>query len=544
MIQELARLIPTHSEIFVEATSVDTFHKLPTVLECEKPIYCTTSLPVLLRRSTEKTVYLRTSDLLQVILESFDSLPFSLVIMHTCETYDPSWFLIVDLLEYYRKTKKTLSPKTIFVGISPDRKANIMLKQAETLIQFDDLSDNRNKRYDRIKALVKQCKGTIGIIVPTNNHVQMISQQIGKCRKLLDDTVGSFHRITVCTVNSCQWLSPVDVVIDMMLAPVKTVGMIRVTNHNRLITKRESNAHRLLAKQLYIPMCSSKVYESLPETTVISPCPYVLEKQALLLKSHDLPLDIIQANLSMLHDYRLISRSLTQSGKFCLESPLDVRKSLIIYFMHIRRSPYLFLHLAVLCTVDVYDSNLFRWPKRTENETVDFLTLHERVTYYETTFGGYSDITTLYNIWLALIQRGDPLDTGNLKSFCNEHTLSFYTLKRALNLAKECMDLIDVSIPSSADTNALANELFRYLEVLMPETKATVSYRGCKPVLLNANDTYEINDKSVRKMHICNNQQYYILASKEMINKGMTLKCATLIHAMEGDDDVDSVFSE
>lgn len=552
MLQQLASLIPKNSEIFIECVNAfDIFRKLPDMLDCEKSIYCTSSLPLMLCESDDNAVYLNTADLLSEIMDSMNSLPFSIVIMHVTDITDPSWNLIVDLLRYYRKTRKTLSPKTVFIGKSSSMypcDAAITLKQATSEIQFDHLSDIRNKRYERISSLVKRYSNkTITVIVPTDTHVKLVSKYIGLCNKLRDDAICSSNaKVTICTVNNCHFVNGSDIVIDMMLAPVKNTGIINVTNHTRLITKGESNVHRLLADYLYIPMCSNKVYESLPDEVDTKQSIYTLEKHALLLHSHGLNATDILGEFQVLHDYHLVSLGkLTHAGKFCLECPLNVRKAMIIYFMHVRKSPHLFLHLCVICTTEVFDSNLFRWPNRTSNETLDFLATHDKITYYETNFGGYSDITTLYNIWLAVIKQ--PFTINNIKAFCYKHELSFYTLKRAFNLINQCLSLgISNHRSIDADTSTLANELFRYLEVIMPETKASVSYRNGKPVLINGEDTYEINDKSVHSMHIGSqlDQDFYILASKETINKGMTLKCATLIHATDDDCDTDSILSD
>lgn len=598
MLSELANLIHTNSQIYIETLNTyQLFLSLPNTLECEKAIYCTSSSDHYvqngyLNQATDnvgylslvdqhepynvKIVYCTTDVLLQRILfflsryKNDTSAPWfcSVIIMNICDVVDPNYQLIVQLLDYYRHINNTISPKTIFLGKCSYIPATITLRKKIAPIVFDDIYETKAKYHKYIVDVIGKYEGTVTVIVPDDKNIQQLASLMGSDlrsqTKLMTNDINNVAvflpmRITICTSNTIQYVDESDIIIDMLLAPVKHPSLLNVCNEYRLVTRGEALSHWSGAKLLYLPLCSEGAFINLP-TTMIEPC--ASEKQLLMLQYHGLSVEHVfpKQDVVKLKDYRLLThrKLLTDLGHFCMRSPLGLRQSMIVYYLNSKKDPWILLHLCVLCMIETRSINLFKWPRATGNDTADFLAMHDRIAFYEAHFGGYSDVATLYNIWAALLKEGSPFCTHTVRLFCKRYHLNFFCFKNSLDLFKRCQyanshKRFGMKICYSKrysritldDSTKCSNELFRYLEIFMPECKATASYKHGKVALECGSHLYDINDKSVHTMHIGGmaKQPFYILSSKETIYKGIVLRSATLIHALP-QDDMDSIISD
>lgn len=593
MLSELAKLIHTNSQIYIETLNTYQFFlDLPNTLACEKAIYCTSSSANYVRNGylnqaadnigylslgdqyephNVKIVYCTTDVLLQRILFFLERYRSditvqwfcSVIVMNDCDVADPNYQLIVHLLDYYRRVNNTISPKTIFLGKCSSIPTTITCQPNKAPIVFDNIYETKSRHHKYIIEIIRKYETTVTVIVPDDRNIQqlvsLMSPDLRSQTKLMTNDVNNIamllpKRIVLCTSNTVQYVTESDVIIDMLLAPVKHPSLINICNEYRLITKKEAQTHWSGAKLLYLPLCSEDAFVNLP-VSITKPC--LMEKQLLILQHHGF--SISKQDTLKLKDYRPLThrKLLTDLGHFCMRSPLRLRQSMIIY--HLQKEPWILLHLCVLCMIETYTVNLFKWPKPTGNDTADFLAMHDRIAFYETHFGGYSDVATLYHIWATFLKEDSPFCTHALRLFCKRYYLNFFCFKNSLDLIKQCQytansKRFNMKIGyypkrynriTLEDSTECANELFRHLEIFMPECKAFASYKYGRVVLECGSQLYDINDKSVHTMHVGSmaKQPFYILSSKETIYKGLVLRSATLIHALS-QDDMDSIISD
>lgn len=629
---QLSEAINKSSQVFVETlNSFELFTELPYLLNCQKPVYCTSSWTQFVKngyRSVNRDVsekqlisgflsesdqfeppgvnviYVTTDILVQRILtylaqlqEGIDLRWFcSVIIISVSDIIDDNYQIITNLLNYYDRYHKIhpaspKPPKTIFLGKQSHLDQTVSMPIHNITIRFDKTSDRFSvqKCFRAVELAGQFSNQTVTIITPDDKHagiiynnISALSKRTRSVHKLSSDS--DLHniidhdltKIVICTVDTVQYLKRSQVVIDLLTAPQKYSRDIVTNQLFRSITCQESIIHQSLASDMYIPLCSENQYyllpkeieqntgskaliETVPETGNLS-----LEKQILTIQMHglsaeDLLEDVrVSERMLSLKKYRILNHKqyLTNAGHFCLKFPLDIRQSMMIYYLGISNDPHIFLHLCVLCTINSYENGIFKWPKRTDNETLDFLETNDKISYFESKFAGYSDVTTLYNIWIKICQTTNPFYYNNLKSFCKKYCLNFYCFKSAMSLIKRCQAVasnryynirLDFDLNRLApqiDSEEISKKLYKYLVYTHPENKATVSYTLGRVALECNGVMYELNDKSIHSMHVGRdiNQVFYILSCREFQNRGKSTSIATVLHAIT-DGDCDSVMS-
>lgn len=180
--------------------------------------------------------------------------------------------------------------------------------------------------------------------------------------------------------------------------------------------------------------------------------------------------DQIDQSLCLLRNLDIIdiNYSINKSYYFCIDFPLDIRKAMMVYKLYTMKDTNLFLHLAVLCTISKYGNGIFCWPKKDKDEDIFLYSLlkDDAIREFENNFGGYSDVDTIFNIWIKMCQEINPFYLTKLKNFCNNYHLNFKRFKEIISLLKKCLHICnqqEIYVSSYSDIKNLTNKTINSL---------------------------------------------------------------------------------
>ena len=285
--------------------------------------------------------------------------------------------------------------------------------------------------------------------------------------------------------------------------------------------------------------------------------------------------------------------TVTNMGNFCEEFPLSERSASMLYHLHKMRYTNksnkdkldnksnkdklddnkmsvesLFLHLAVICTIDTYDTHgagIFYWPqKKTDEDIIIHSTkMDDAIKKFEDNFAGYSDIDTIFNVWIRICTTINPFYLTNMRQFCNTYSLNFHKLKLIIDLLKKCITIgntqpINLNIYCNfqkfhvPDLHQLSRTFYSLLELTYQDFETTITKAHNGKFVANCNndllDKYQIDIKSIHKMELGNdlNKVYYTVCHTEcQTNKGK-IKIINVLHALpnecESEEDSFSIF--
>ena len=251
----------------------------------------------------------------------------------------------------------------------------------------------------------------------------------------------------------------------------------------------------------------------------------------------------------------------TDMVDFCSEFPLSIRKSAMLYHLKNNNEQNVFIYLATICTLNCYGSGLYYSPKKNKGE--DHLTYDARrlaaKQIFDTKFAGYSDVDTIFNIWIEMCSAINPFYITDLRAYCRENQLCFRRFKETVVLLKQCV-IISNRLGLRAYHNVrtferpraedLGKTFYHLLSLTHQDYVTTVHYNFTGDVTaLCSSLQHKIDNRSIHLMELGNNmrQVYYSLVrTQRTTKKGHVLRIINVLHTIPQDDideDTPSIFS-
>jgi len=403
----------------------------------------------------------------------------------------------------------------------------------EIIIFHDGLATE--KLYAKIK-LIDTHKNKI--VVSCENMESFVPQ---KNFKLLIDTM-------TCKPSIYQYN-------ETMIPSVKFIGKFKSGQRRKMINQG-----------IYLIMMSEEKYLSLPET-ISCQDPVIYDKICHLKNYHLEPTQVFKNLLSIINiktQWNLLQKlnlvdpriSITNSAYyFCMSLPLPLRKAAMIYHLVETKNSHILFYLVTICTLCCYGQGIFSWPKKinAEDHLYYSMRLDDTLTELEHNFAGYSDVDTIFNIWIKIFQEINPFYITNLKAFCKKYHLRFQKFKEVIFLLKDCLTIashkkINLDIPKNIgkmtfpDPVELSYTFYHLLSITHQDYEASVVYnhQGC--VAIMNDQEYRIDNRSVHLMDVgnCMYQIYYALVLSEKQVKKETIKIIHVLHTIPPDNDEDS----
>lgn len=252
----------------------------------------------------------------------------------------------------------------------------------------------------------------------------------------------------------------------------------------------------------------------------------------------------------------------TDMGDFCSEFPLGIRKSAMLYHLREMDDPNIFLHLAVICTLTCYGSGIFYWPRKNPGEDLMSYSMRkdDAIQMFEDKFAGYSDIDTIFNIWITICSAINPFYITNLRKFCKDNQLNFRRFKEIVMFLKQCVFIgnkqhislnaklkTDISDISDINRSDLSKTFYYLLGLTHLDYVTTIKISNRGTIVAECGGLpHSINNHSINKMNVGNNphQIYYSLIRTQRTTKKGIMRIINVMHTIPMvDDDTFSIFS-
>lgn len=252
--------------------------------------------------------------------------------------------------------------------------------------------------------------------------------------------------------------------------------------------------------------------------------------------------------LGFIENFSPLSIKVSDMGDFCSEFPLSIRKSAMLYHLKQLDDPNIFLYLAVICTLNCYGSGIFIWPKKTINDDNYTYSLkhNDILQKLDDEFGGYSDVDTIFNIWIKICSSINPFYIPDLRTFCISNNLNFRRFKETINLLKQCVIIgnrSNISLHAYHNVKTFVkpnindlNKTFYYLLKLTHadyETIIKLNNVG-DAVAICGGMEHRIDNKSVHTMNLGNNSHkiYYSLVRTQRKYKKGIMRIVSVLHGV------------
>lgn len=254
------------------------------------------------------------------------------------------------------------------------------------------------------------------------------------------------------------------------------------------------------------------------------------------------------------------SIKVSDMGYFCSEFPLNIRKSAMLYHLKRLDDPNIFIYLAVICTLNCYGSGIFVWPKKLpidDNYTYS-LKYNDVLQKLEDEFAGYSDIDTLFNIWIKICTSINPFYIPDLREFCISHNLIFRRFKETVNLLKQCIVIgnrnnislhayHNVKTFSKPNINELNKTFYYLLKLTHADYQTTITFNNVgDTIAVCGGMEHRIDNKTIHSMNLGNNTNkiYYSLIRTQRKNKKGIIRTVCVLHGISNQHHSDfSIFS-
>lgn len=442
--------------------------------------------------------------------------------------------------------------------------------------------------YDYFK---KNYSGIYLIYVPGKQELNLVKNELEKCFDANVDIYCTYKELSNELLQSNLTRQKIIIAIDVIESTISNITLIidTLTEHNissannetlkiglRYISKRKSKQRmEKIDKKCsgtYVPLMSEEQYKSLsdfdqPEIETI-----LLDYDTLRLIKFGLDPKIVlssfindtetDVSLDSLKKMGLVDEAnqLTGKGSFCSEFPLGIRNSTMLYHLMEIAQENIFLYLAVICTLNCCLTTLYQPPKKTGNETKTSYTVRKEFlkNRFQKKYAGYSDIDTLFNIWIDICSKINPFYLKNLRLYCIENHLNFRKFREITLLLKRCVhicndfkirinrNLTPFAVPSSEE---LGKTFYNLLAITHQDCLTSVHYNFHGNIVADCDGSqYKVDNKSVHTMVLGDNmaQEYYALVRTERTaKKGNIFRIINILHSIphEKEDDTPSIFS-
>ncbi|XWV24650.1 putative ATP-dependent helicase [Tupanvirus deep ocean] len=256
------------------------------------------------------------------------------------------------------------------------------------------------------------------------------------------------------------------------------------------------------------------------------------------------------------------NNGVTDMGDFCSEFPLSIRKAAMLYHLRNMNDPNVFLHLAIICTLNCYGAGIYIWPKKIAGEDIVSYSMRcdDAMEKLEDKYAGYSDVDTLFNIWIDICSKMNPFYITGLRIYCKENHLNFKRFKEIATLLKQCIYIgnrnyiglkayHNVTNFKNPDTRVLSKTFYYLLSLTHQDYETTIHHNSNGNMIARCGGLeHKIDNRSIHLMNVGNNprQIYYSLVRTQRNTKKGIMRIVNVLHAVS-DHDLDesdiSIFS-
>ncbi|AGD92644.1 putative ATP-dependent helicase [Megavirus lba] len=447
---------------------------------------------------------------------------------------------------------------------------------------FDDKSQkydcDNNERFVRAAQIIneyleKRNKGHYVVVVPNTTMANIVKQHIHYSGNIniIDEYkniafANSDVSISIVLTEKSYLLRymHIDVIIDTLVANNKELSY--QSKNNCMIIQ-----HALKSNGIYVAMTNSDTYHKLPKYIP----PNIDSKDIInlinLTSSYNDILSWFDTDTvhEVIEKLQLLGicdndNNLTAMGKFCQKFPLEINNSIFIYRLNEKLQANITIYVCVLCTIQLYGSGLFIWPKKSNNEDIlcHTMRIDDMISWIENKYAGYSDVDTIFNIWTDAFKSCNLLSLFDMRRYCDINSLNFHLFKRIIHLVRDCIqanvdnnlglnlsfDIHDMIIPSKQDFSLT---FFEILQQSHSDCEAHVvhNFRVGKSHVYCGNETFRIDNRCIHTMDTANDDQkiYYILSRNNYTaNKGQDINVVNIMHSIPSinEDNSTDIFIE
>ena len=431
--------------------------------------------------------------------------------------------------------------------------------------------------------------------------------------KIYGDNDGTRHIIIAISVTELfSTVKDISLIIDVCnnreisFGTDESQGLI-IRRISKPISDMRMNQTGKTCPGIYIPLLSPEAFEKLspmiiPEIDRLSLCYHILR-----LLSNDIdPNEIIGKLCSkkrmiietmILEELGMVNGSkITSMGIFCSKFPIGIRKSAMLYylkkiindhyknnylesqtcissdaiilatnnnFLEIERN--IFFYIAVICTINCYGSGILHLPHKNNGE--DSTVFHNKFqnirTYIKNKFGGYSDVDTIFNIWVDLCNKTNPFYLTDVRNYCKENYLNFRKMKEICILCKECVTIANKNglfsffdknypIKHQPDKKVFSHVFYLLLQKTHRDYALSIDNLGNNIRAICCGQDHIIDNRSINNMYygssVRTNPSYALVRTERMTKQKTRIRLIHIVHGIpdklpDADDDCLSIFS-
>ncbi|ANB50796.1 putative ATP-dependent helicase [Powai lake megavirus] len=442
---------------------------------------------------------------------------------------------------------------------------------------FDDKSQkydcNNNERYVRAAQIIneyleKRNKGHYVVVVPNSTMANIVKQNINYSDDI--NIIDEYKNLTFSNSNISISIVLTDKSYLLKYMHVDVIIDTLVANNKELSYQSKNNCviiqHALKSNGIYVAMTNSDTYHKLPKYISPEINPKDIMNLISMMSNYNDILSWFNTNTvnETLKKLQLIGicnndNNLTAMGKFCQKFPLEINNSVFIYRLNEKIQANIAIYICVLCTIQLYGSGLFIWPKKSNNEDVlcHTMRIDDMISWIENKYAGYSDVDTIFNIWTDAFKSCNLLSLFDMRRYCDINGLNFHLFKRIIHLVRDCIQAnidnnlgLNISfdnqnfiIPSKQDFSLT---FFEILQQSHSDCEARVvhNFRVGKSHVYCGNEIFRIDNRCIHTMDTANDDQkiYYILSRNNYTaNKGQDINVVNIMHSIPSINEDNSV---
>lgn len=339
------------------------------------------------------------------------------------------------------------------------------------------------------------------VLLPDIDMINIMLNKIEKCPlEIIAYSLYDIKKISMSDIN-CVYLtthnliSPfklnnISIVIDSMIENViKYTDNGGIRFYNKYINKNKAIAslsylgqnlsgtcYRMMTKDYYDYRNSiGKDSQDLPLTFILDMIKFKINPYILTSYVNEYYLNLstdILVNIGCIKNNKL-----TDMGVFCLNYPLGIRNSALLFYCIQNKFP-LFESIVIASLIDC-SPGYFTFPLKTDNiPYIDYIQYRSRyiIDNFDK-FKGYSDLHTYFNIWNNLYNSLDVLNTSNdnIYNWCINNKINFNKILDLISTILQCISITtklgyDVDIISLDHSDIMSN-IIKIIDIVYSDLK-------------------------------------------------------------------------
>lgn len=472
--------------------------------------------------------------------------------MDTCFAF---WLYIYKLLSYGSKllilNSESVINKSFYDNISNTCNLNISLLKynlthPKISIIYDEYTDKFNansiERYTRCVNHVMSTYTMIGgnylIFLPTYREIVRVkSILIDRLRSTfnyieLDGSVTDGYKPRGRTIwlaskipETCISLHNITIVIDSLTNHMQNITWDGGSKFEiGFISRDISLARSMYASSRYIVLASSKSYElmchSFP-TELNRLCMYkdIINLMNMNINPNDFYKCFVDNDKICTTIDRLTLVGCIDMGKmqptpmanFISAFPVGLRRSTMIYYLYKWADTNIYLHLLVISTIEFYSKNIMYLPKFKDRHNFQsyLVSNNSNIKNFCTKYEGYTDIDTIYKIWLDILSCVDIFNTKLLNKYCKRNMLNISVIMESQKLFIKCLNIYETitnshltSKTDGIDTMQLNSTFYRLANIAYSDCELTLTGIRGRYVVTCQNINCTINQHSIHELNL------------------------------------------